>query len=297
MRKIVLIGADGQLGTDLVSLLKPRSDLEFVPLYWNDIDVCEHVQTREILLRHRPDVVINTSAYHRVDALEDNVPRAFEVNSIAVLHLAKLCRELDSAFVHFSTDYVFGGDRTRTTPLTETDAPAPESVYGVTKVAGEYFARFYCPKHFVVRTCGLYGVAGSFGKGGNFVETMIKLAQSGKPLKVVNDQRLTPTFTLDLARKVVELAGTTAYGLYHITNRGDCTWFEFAAKIFELTGLKPELGPQSTAQSGAKATRPGYSVFAHRALEKAGLAPLRPWPEALREYLTLKHPELVGRTA
>lgn len=219
MRKVVLIGADGQLGTDLVTVLRETPDVELVPLYWNDIDVCEHVQTRELLIRHRPDVLINTSAYHRVDVLEDNVARAFEVNALAVLHLARLCRELDSTLVHFSTDYVFGGDRTRTTPLTEEDAPAPESVYGVTKLSGEYFARFYCPKHLVVRTCGLYGVAGSFGKGGNFVETMIKLAREGKSLKVVSDQRLTPTFTLDLAHKVVELMTTPHYGLYHITDR------------------------------------------------------------------------------
>jgi len=293
VKKIVVIGANGQLGTDLCHVLREHGDVELIELTEDVIDICDHAKTREALSKREPNAVINTAAYHKVDELEDNALRAFEVNTVAVRHLALLCRELDCALMHMSTDYVFGGDRNRTMPYTEDDPPWPETVYGVSKLAGEYAVRHHCPKHFVVRGCGLYGVAGAMGKGGNFVETMIRLAREGKPLRVVNDQRLTPTFTQDLAGKMIELLFTDCYGLYHISNSGDCTWHEFAAKIFELTGLNPPLAPQTTAESGAKATRPGYSVFAHRALERAELQPLRPWPEALRDYLRRKHPELI----
>ena len=294
MKRIVVIGANGQLGTDLCRVLKNRDGAELVEITEDVMDVCDHPRTRETLSKLKPAAVINTAAYHKVDELEDNALRAFEVNAVAVRHLALLCRDLDCALMHMSTDYVFGGDRARKTPYTEEDPPWPETVYGVSKLAGEYAIRHHCPKHFVVRGCGLYGVAGAMGKGGNFVETMIRLAREGKPLRVVNDQRLTPTFTHDLAEKMIELVFTERFGLYHISNSGDCTWHEFAAKIFELTGLNPPLSPQTTAESGAKATRPGYSVFAHRALERAGLRPLRSWPEALRDYLRQKHPELTA---
>jgi dTDP-4-dehydrorhamnose reductase len=294
MRTVAVIGANGQLGTDLCAALKERADVRLVEVTEDMLNVCDHAQTRKLFTELRPDAIINTAAYHKVDEMEDNVALAFEVNVTAVRHLALLCRELDCAFMHMSTDYVFGGDRARTTPYTEQDAPYPETIYGVSKLAGEYLARHHCPKHFVVRSSGLYGLAGAMGKGGNFVETMIRLAREGKTLRVVGDQCLTPTFTHDLARKMVELLFTTHYGLYHITSGSNCTWFEFAAKIFELTGLTPPLAPQSTAESGAKATRPGYSVLAHRALEKVGLKPLRPWPEALHDYLRMKHPELVS---
>jgi dTDP-4-dehydrorhamnose reductase len=185
-----------------------------------------------------------------------------------------------------STDYVFGGEKRA--PYTEDDAPNPLNVYGVSKLAGEYFVRALCPKHFIVRTSGLYGVAGSSGKGGNFVETMIRLAKEGKPIRVVTDQVLTPTYTRDLAHKIKELLQTEAYGVYHITNSGQCSWYEFAAKIFELLSLKPDFGPTTSAEFGAKAKRPAYSVLAHGRLAQLGLDDLRSWPEALAAYLEEK---------
>jgi dTDP-4-dehydrorhamnose reductase len=293
MRSVVVIGANGQLGTDLCATLKQHSDVHLVELTEEHVNICHHAQTRQLLTDAKPYAVINTAAYHKVDEMEDNSGLAFEVNATAIQNLACICRDLDCALMHMSTDYVFGGDRTRTAPYTEDDPPHPQTVYGVSKLAGEYLMRHHCPRHFVVRGCGLYGIAGAMGKGGNFVETMIRLAKEGKSLKVVSDQRLTPTFTQDLAQKMIELLFSEKYGLYQISNSDNCTWFEFAEAIFEMTGLHPPLAPQTTAESGAKATRPGYSVFAHHALIRAGLKPLRPWREALRDYLQQKHPELV----
>jgi dTDP-4-dehydrorhamnose reductase len=182
-RKLIVIGADGQLGTDLMQELDGRDDLNAVGLTINDVDITDHEQVQKLLTELLPNVVINTAAYHRVDELESNVAKAFQVNVEAVRNLAKVCKELRSTLVHFSTDYVFGGPAA-SQPHPETDTPCPESVYAVSKLAGEYLIAPYCKQYFVIRTCGLYGHAGSLGKGGNFVETMLKLAAEGKPIRV-----------------------------------------------------------------------------------------------------------------
>src|SRR5207245_2771295 len=170
-----------------------------------------------------------------------------------------------STLVHYSTDYVFGLDGSRATPLTEDDSPGPVSVYGLSKLAGEYLVRSICPKHFVIRTCGLYGVWGSGGKGGNFVETMLRVAGQGKPLRVVADQVCTPTYTVDLAEATAALLPTGRYGLYHLTSGGSCSWYEFARAIFELSGVRADLSPITSAEYKAAARRPGYSVLAAKA--------------------------------
>lgn len=278
-RKVVVIGAGGQLGRDVVQIF---TEDQLFPLARPEFDLCDFVYMREVLGEIQPDIVINTAALTQVDACEDEVSKAFWVNAFAVRKLAQVCTELDCVLVHISTDYVFDGKKQ--TPYTEEDLPGPLNVYGVSKLAGEHFASS-CPKHFIVRTSGLYGVAGSRGQKGNFVETMIRLAQEGKPIRVVDDQVLTPTSTRDLAQKMRELLQTEAYGLYHITNSGECSWYEFAKKIFELLGLKPDLAPTTTAEFGAKAKRPAYSVLAHHKLKRLGLEALRSWEEAVCAYL------------
>lgn len=280
--KILLIGANGQLGSDLV---KAMADQELIPLTHADIEVTDEGQVQAALARHRPDVVINTAAFHQVDLCEGEVERAFRVNACAPRLLALACREHDAVLVHISTDYVFGGDATRRTPYVETDCPAPLNVYGLSKLAGEHFIRYLWPRHFIVRTSGLYGLAGSSGKGGNFVEGRLKQAREGRPIRMVADQVLTPTYTLDLARAIRRLVETDHYGLYHITNAGQCSWYEFTARILELSGLQAELTPQTTAESGAAARRPAYSVLENAALQAIGLDEMRPWQEALAEYL------------
>lgn len=283
--KILVLGANGQLGSDLVKAL---ADHELIPLTHANIEVTDEGQVQAALARYRPDVVINTAAFHQVDVCEKEVERAFRVNAFGPQLLALACREHDAALVHISTDYVFGGDATRRTPYVESDCPAPINVYGLSKLAGEHFIRYLWPKHFIVRTSGLYGLAGSSGKGGNFVEGRLKQTREGRPIRMVADQVLTPTYTVDLARAIRRLIETEHYGLYHITSAGQCSWYEFTAKILELAGLQVELTPQTTAESGAAARRPAYSVLENAALKAIGLDDMRPWEEALAEYLRVR---------
>jgi dTDP-4-dehydrorhamnose reductase len=251
-----------------------------------ELDIRDLERVRRALSRVNPEIVINTAAFNRVDDCEDDPETAFSVNAFGARNLARVCAELHCALMHISTDYVFGGEKS--VPYTEYDAPNPLSVYGGSKLAGEYFVRNICPKHFIVRTSGLYGAAGSKGKGGNFVETMVRMAGAGKPLRVVDDQVLTPTYTRDLAGKLEELARTEAYGLYHMTNRGQCSWYEFAARIFNILSLEPDFGPTTSKAFGAKARRPAYSVLAATKLGQLGIADLPPWESALERYLLEK---------
>jgi dTDP-4-dehydrorhamnose reductase len=280
MRTVVL-GAPGQLGRDLA----PRLAGEVVPLGRADVDLTDTNALRGPITALRPDVVINCAAYNFVDRAEAEPSAALAVNAWAVRELAAVCRDLDATLVHFSTDYVFGLDAARTAPLTEGDPPGPVSVYGLSKLAGEYLVRATCPKHFVVRTCGLYGVWGTGGKGGNFVETMLRLAAQAKPLRVVNDQRCTPSFTADVAAATAALLPTGAFGLYHVTSAGDCTWYEFAREIFRAAGVRADLTPITSAEFGAPARRPAYSVLSNEKLRAVGVTPPRTWTEAIAAYL------------
>jgi dTDP-4-dehydrorhamnose reductase len=281
--KAILIGANGQLGTDICSVW-PADGL--VPLTIDDLDVTDRTRVFEVIEEHKPDLVLNTSAFHNVDVCELEPERAFAVNAIAVQHLADACVEHGAALLHMSTDYVFGGGAGRA--YAETDAPDPVNVYGASKAAGEHIIRQRLDQHYIVRSSGLFGVAGAAGKGGNFVETMLRLAREGKPIKVVDDQVLSPTFTPDLAAKLLELVQTGLYGTYHITGRGACSWYDFARAIFEECGLNPDVSPTTTASFGANALRPPYSVLSNDALARAGITMMRPWREALRDYLSRK---------
>lgn len=280
--KVLLIGASGQLGSDLVKAL---TDVETICLTHRDVEICEPVGLQETLRRHAPDIVINTAAYHKVDECEVNVEKTVAVNTHGVRNLALACKEQDCALLHMSTDYVFGGDAKRRTPYTETDIPSPINAYGIAKLAGEYFVRYILDRHWIVRSQWLYGVAGASGKGGNFVELMLRLAREGRDIKVVDDQVGSPTYTADLARKLAQLVKTDHYGLYHITNKGECTWYQFARKIWELSGLSPNAEPTSTAAFGATATRPAYSVLDNTGLRAIGVDDMQPWEEALAAYL------------
>jgi dTDP-4-dehydrorhamnose reductase len=281
--KTLLIGANGQLGTDIVATW-PANDL--VSLTIDDLDVTDGERVFEVIAAHKPALVLNTSAFHNVDLCESEPGQAFAVNAIAAQHLADACAAHKAALLHISTDYVFGGHAARA--YTESDTPDPVNVYGASKAAGEMIIRQRLPRHYIIRSSGLFGVAGAAGKGGNFVETMLRLAREGKPITVVGDQVLSPTFTPDLAAKLLELVQTGEHGTYHITGRGSCSWYEFALAIFEECGLAPDVSATTTAAFGAKALRPAYSVLSNDGLARAGLAPLRPWREGLRDYLARK---------
>jgi dTDP-4-dehydrorhamnose reductase len=286
---ILLLGANGQLGTDLRRTLPPAA---LIPLTRADLDVTDQEAVERVLAAHSPAWAINTAAYHRVDDIETkDAALAFAVNEVAVGHLARACTHHGTRLLHLSTDYAFGGGSPGAPPrpYTEDTPPAPLSVYGASKVAGERRVRAAGPDHVVVRSSGLYGVAGSAGKGGNFVETMLRLARQGAPVKVVNDQVLGPTYTADLAEGIARLiAADPPGGLYHLTNAGACSWFEFAGRIFERCRLSPDLQPTTSAEYNAPARRPPYSVLANARAAALGLAPLRPWSEALDAYLRAK---------
>lgn len=288
--KIAMLGANGQLGRDLC----PRLAGEVVPLTRAEIDLERSDTIKPHLAAVRADVVVNCAAYNFVDRAESEPEAAFRSNAWGVRELALACRDLDCRLVHLSTDYVFGLDADRRTPLTEDDPPGPVSVYGLSKLAGEYLVRSACPRHLVVRTCGLYGVWGSGGKGGNFVETMLRVAEQGKPLRVVNDQRCTPTYTADLAEAVAALIRRGSEGLFHVTSAGDCTWYELAAEIFRQSGVKADLTPITSSEFGAAARRPPYSVLAVEKLVREGISQPRPWQDALAVYLRERTGRRVG---
>jgi dTDP-4-dehydrorhamnose reductase len=279
--RYVILGAAGQLGRDL----GPRLPGEVIPLNRQLADLTFPQTLRTALTELHPDVVLNCAAYNFVDRAETEPEVAFAVNAWGVRNLALVCRDLDIMLVHFSTDYVFGLDSARTTPYAEDDLPGPLGVYGLSKLAGEYLVRALVPRHFVIRTCGLYGVWGSGGKGGNFVETMLRLAQQGKPLRVVADQVCTPSYTIDVATSAAALIQTKQHGLYHLTSAGSCSWYELARTIFEKAGVKANLSPTTTREYGSPARRPGYSVLANDGCSRAGVPLPRHWQEALLAYL------------
>lgn len=279
--KIVIIGADGQLGHDLCRVIDPS---EQVPLTIKDIDITDKQQCDEVLAKYSPDTVINTAAYNKVDEAESNQEEAFRVNAEGARNVALACNKLGAVMVHFSTDYVFDG--TQTTPYIETDVPNPRSAYGKSKLTGESLVWDNLYKYFIIRTAGLFGIAGCLGKGGgNFVESILRQAQTGNELKVVDDEIFSPTYTLDLAKKVNELMRTDHFGLYHLTNAGQCSWYQFAGKILEYSGLKNKLVRIKVNELKALAARPKYSVLDHYNLRKIGLEDMRPWQEALKDYL------------
>jgi dTDP-4-dehydrorhamnose reductase len=278
--KIAVLGSAGQLGRDL----GPRLTGEVFPLTREQIDLAQPATIRPALEQIRPDVVVNCAAYNFVDKAESEPEAAFAVNAWGVRELAMACRDLGCVLVQFSSDYVFGLDTARESPYAETDAPGPVSVYGLSKLAGEYLVRSICPRHFVIRTCGLYGVWGAGGKGGNFVETMLRVAAQGKPLRVVADQVCTPSYTVDVATATAALISSERFGLYHIVNGGSCTWHGFAAAIFEMAGVHANPTAITSAEYGAPARRPGYGVLATEKYHTVGPA-MRPWREALAAYL------------
>lgn len=284
--RVVITGANGQLGTDLCKFCH---DFEVVPLAHCDIEVTDMASVKRVCTTYKPDVIINTAAYVRVDECESDPDMAFRVNALGARNVAVVAQELGTKLVHISTDYVFGGEsECQTVPFTEFDIPVPANVYGKSKLAGENLVRHLCPKHFIIRGSALFGVAGSSGKGGNFVQTVLRLAHERDELRVVMDQVFSPTYTADLAKKIVQLMATELYGVFHITNSGSCSWYEFTTEILKLAGLAIPVIPITSDQYPQKARRPSYSVLDNYHLRLLGMDDLRPWQEALEDYMREK---------
>ncbi len=288
MKKVAVIGSSGQLGTDISSVLSQDVGINLYLLDHSKIECTDKLSVENALFDINPEVVINCAAFVRVDDCEEESHAAFSVNALGASYVAQACVDIDATVVYISTDYVFDGGKS--SPYTEQDTTNPLNVYGESKLEGERLVRDLCPKHFIVRSSGLYGhrQGNKGGLAGNFVETMLKLADKGGLIRVVNDQILTPTFTKDLGGTIAELVDTDKYGTYHITNSGECSWYEFGKTVFELSGLSPDYGPVSSSKYGAKAKRPEYSVLDNTSIHSLGITPLRPWKEALKQYLNLR---------
>lgn len=290
--RILVTGARGQLGAELATALTHH---KLAALDRAALDVTNAAQVDEALAQHRPHVVVNCAAYDKVDLAEEEPDRARAVNELGPAHLARATAARGALFVHFSTDYVFGGDRS--VPWRESDLPAPKSVYAASKLAGERAVAAVAGRFMVIRTSGLYGHLGRGGKGGHFVDTMLRLAAEKRVIRVVDDQRLGPTFTRDLTDTVVALLDRWAerpsidlLGTYHVTNSGETSWFGFAREIFRLCGIEAVLEPVSTEVYGARAARPAYSVLANDHLLQLDLDQPRPWQRALADYLRRRPP-------
>ena len=280
--RLVIIGGGGQLASDLAEVLRDTNE-DVVSLSRRELDITEGSALRENLSRYDPDVIFNCSVYHPVDECENNPERSFAVNATAVRDLALAAKDLQAAVVHFSSDYVFDGELGR--PYQEEDVPTPVSVFGVSKVAGEQLLRAVLPSHFIIRTSGLYGLAGSRVKRGNFVETMLRLGKQGGQVRVVNDLRMAQTSTQNLARQVLALIRSEHYGTYHASDHGDYSWYEFAKKIFEYSGMEVKVTPISWRDMPSVAPRPRYSVLENCRLKALEMDQMRPIDAALQAYL------------
>jgi dTDP-4-dehydrorhamnose reductase len=276
-----ILGAQGKLGQAFLRILGAKA----VGLTRAQANLSNPEALRTCLADLRPEFVINCAAYNWVDQAEGDPKMSFAVNAWGVRDLAAICRDLGFTLVHYSTNHVFGLDRNRQTPYRETDLPGPLSIYGVSKLAGEYLSRSLCAKHFVIRVCGLFGLIEPGNDRLSFVELMLNLAAQKQAIRVVNDQTCSPTRTDDLAAASLALLETRAFGLYHLTSAGATTWHEFAKTIFELAGVDADLTGVTSQEFAAPAPRPAYGVLANAAYDDLGLPPMRPWREGLVDYL------------
>jgi len=284
--KVLITGADGQLGTDLCKVIKGH---DLILLTINDGDISNLDFVKKQLVQHKPRVIINTAAYVRVDDCEDNKDLAFQVNAVGARNMAVAAEDIGACLLHISTDYVFGGEKQqRNLPYTEYDNPVPCNIYGESKLAGEILVKHLCKRHIIVRSSALFGTAGAMGKGGNFVETIARLAREKDELRVVSDQVFSPTYTYDLALRIAQLIETEYYGTIHITNSGACSWHEFAVEIIREAGLKTPVSPITTAQYPQKARRPPYSVLDNYQSRLLNFEEMRNWKAALHEYFKQK---------
>lgn len=290
--RILLIGGTGQLGGDLVRN-NPGHDL-VVPGR-EELDVVRTDQVSTALAVYRPELVINCAAFHNVPLCETRPDAAFQTNCVAMRDLAVACRHFGARLLTFSSDYVFGGDRRE--PYAEDDLPQPLQIYGISRLAGEHAVLSSAPgMAIVIRTCGLYGRNGARSKGGNFVDGRIADARAGRTIEMTCEQIVAPTSSDDLSRAVFALIeeGTGLDGIYHLVNAGACSWYEFTCEIVRLSGFRTSVIPVDRGGKSGEMRRPIYSVLENVRARKLGVT-LRPWQEALEEYLRIKYPETARR--
>ena len=283
--KVGVIGANGQLGSDVVLAFLENGD-DVIELNHERIELENFGNVEKILHELQPEIIINTAAMHNVDKCEQNPLKSFSVNGIGLKNLGIICKKLDCILVHISTDYVFNGMKKK--PYLESDIPSPLNVYGNTKLCGEYFVSSIMEKYFILRTSGIYGKIPCRAKGNNFIELMLKLSKEKKEIRVVNNEILTPTNTVDLAKQIVKLSLTSHFGLYHATSQGECSWYEFAKKIFNFTDTKVILTIADPLEFKGKTTRPTYSVLENFRLQSLDLDLMPHWEDSLKKYLKIR---------
>ncbi|MCC0703772.1 MULTISPECIES: dTDP-4-dehydrorhamnose reductase [unclassified Clostridioides] len=281
--KILITGSNGQLGRELVNQLESINQsikqvkYDILPTTRDDLDISNQANVDSFITYNKPDVIINCAAYTKVDACEDNIETSYKINSLGARNLAIASKKVNAKLVHISTDYVFNGISKY--PYKEDNKTEPNSIYGKSKLMGEKFVEQFSHKYFILRTAWLYG------DGNNFVKTMIKFSKQNKEVNVVDDQFGSPTSTVDLAKVIINIMETENYGVYHATCEGECSWYDFAKKIFELKNIDIKVNPIKSKDFKSKTQRPQYSVLDNFMLKLIGLNSFRKWEESIEEYL------------
>ncbi|MFQ5823391.1 MAG: dTDP-4-dehydrorhamnose reductase [bacterium] len=279
--KVAVIGANGQLGTEICEIFSQKYLV--ISLTHQDFEISDIDNVKNTLERVKPQVVINTAAYHQVSKCEENPILSFKINGLGALNLSKVSNDLDFKLVHFSTDYVFDG--LKKSPYIEDDKPNPLNIYGLTKLNGEHLIMNNCNNYFIIRVSGIYGKVPCRAKGGNFITTMIKASRERPEVTVVNDEILTPTSAVEISKNTYSLIQTDAFGLYHMTCQGGCSWYEFAKVIFETLKLEATLQPCSVSDFPMTVKRPIYSVLENHNLKAIKMDQMIFWKDALVNFL------------
>jgi len=274
---ILITGANGQLGRELAKQYNSRKGIHLILTDVSDLDITNVFRVNSFVNENKPDIIINCAALTDVEKCETEIDMAYKINTVGPKNLASAANQIGAEIVQVSTDYVFAGNVNKS--LTEFDEVNPQTIYGKTKLEGEIFVKNLNPKHYIVRTAWLYG------DGDNFVKTMLNLSKTNKPLKIVNDQKGTPTSTVDLGKVIIKLIEDKNYGLFHCTCKGECTWYEFTKEIFRLKGITTEVTKCDTYEFPRIAKRPEYSVLRNYMLELTTGDITRNWKEAIAEYL------------
>jgi dTDP-4-dehydrorhamnose reductase len=279
--KVAILGNRGQLGADVAAAFQGH---EVIPVDHSTADITNEADVTGAIANAGADWVINCAAMTDVDGCETNPAAAFAANAVGARNIARATLAADASLIHISTDYVFDGKKQGA--YIETDATRALNVYGMTKLLGEWFVEQECSRHYILRTSGLYGMNPCRGKGTNFVETMLRLGAERDTLTVVSDERLTPTFTEDVAAQITAMiAETPPWGIYHATNEGSCSWYEFAVAIFAGAGIEIEVNPISASEWKTQTVRASNTVLENAALKRASCNTFPEWKDALSRYL------------
>jgi len=277
--KVLVTGVGGQLGYDVIKELEKRN-IDCVGADRAEFDITDFDAAHKFITDYMPDVVIHCSAYTAVDKAEDEPEICHLVNAVGTENIAEICKEIDAKIIYISTDYVFDG--TKVCFYEVDDTPNPVNVYGSTKLEGEIAVQKILEKYFIVRISWVFGI-----NGNNFVKTMLRLGNERGELNVVADQIGSPTYTVDLAPLLVDMVQSDKYGIYHVTNEGECSWAEFAEEIFKIAGMNVKVNYITTAEYPTKAKRPMNSRMSKNKLVYCGFGKLRNWKEAVGEYIGL----------